>query len=134
MRFVSKVRMCLYYVVFDYTLYVMDAFVGLLSLRQLDRRESQFALHRANKCEQNIYILCNAKCIAHLGYSECTPTSAMPASSLHVVDNASRLPAQGVFIELGIDSVDTGLRSYKRAGRKRRWISSICRLNIDCCK
>lgn len=49
---------------------------------------------------------------AYLGYSECTPTSAMPASSLHAFVNAnSRLPAQGVFIELGIDRVDTGLRS-----------------------
>lgn len=48
---------------------------------------------------------------SHLGYSECTPTSATPASSLHAFDNVSRLPAQGVFIEPGIDNVDTGLRS-----------------------
>lgn len=72
----------------------------------------------------------------YLGYSECTPTSAMPASSLHVFDNDSLLPAQGVFIELGIDNVDTGLRScsFGRGwwweGMKRNKIIPLIRLDI----
>lgn len=56
---------------------------------------------------------------AYLGYSEWTPTSAMPASSLHTFDNCSRLPVQGVFIEPGIDNVDTGLRSYTQHTHNR---------------
>ena len=48
----------------------------------------------------------------HLGYSEWTPTRAMPASSLPGTAPESRFPpAHGVFIEPGIDNVDTGFRS-----------------------
>lgn len=51
--------------------------------------------------------------LTHLGYSEWTPTSAMPASSLPAAALESRFPpAHGVFIEPGIDNVDTGFRSW----------------------
>lgn len=47
----------------------------------------------------------------YLGYSERTPTSAIPASSLHAESLVfSRLP-KPLFIE-GIDNVETGFRSY----------------------
>lgn len=49
----------------------------------------------------------------YLGYSECTPTSAIPASSVHAADTDSRFPAHGVFIDPGIDSVETGFRSCR---------------------
>lgn len=60
----------------------------------------------------------------YLGYSDRTPTSAVPASSLHAASLLfSRLP-KPLFID-GIDRVETGLRSWKRTWKRRELMSLL---------
>lgn len=79
---------------------------------------AQYLYNRSNSWWTCVHmkILLHKKSLkrTHLGYSECTPTSAMPASSLPATAAESRFPpAHGVFIEPGIDNVDTGFRSCR---------------------